>query len=105
LFFADDAARYALDRHEDFARSLCKLLGKAPEISAAAELVVRRCYFHVKRNAADSIEGADDSRAGYCLTFYLSGFGDDDAEARKRWAIGMKLVENAILQLAARSRV
>jgi len=98
LFFADDAPRFSLRRHEEFAGALCALLAKAPEISAAAEFVLRRCYFH-------SLGGAPgESREGFCLTFYLSGFGDDDDEALKRWCIGLKLVENAILQLAARSR-
>jgi hypothetical protein len=127
LFFADDSPRYSFERHQDFARSLCNLLGKAPEIAAAAEFVLRRCYFHTDNPIANASaasaanrgmdtaadihiddqvgNGHDDSRAGYCLTFYLSGFGDDDAEAHKRWAIGLKLVENAILQLVARSRV
>jgi hypothetical protein len=98
LFFSGDVPRYSFQHHEEFARSLCALLAKAPEISAAAEFVLRRCYFH------DAGSAADESREGFCLMFYLSGFGDDDDEALKRWCIGLKLVENAILQLAARSR-
>jgi hypothetical protein len=96
LFFSDDAPRYSFQRHEEFANSLCTLLGKAPEIAAAAEFVLRRCYFHRPESK--------DSREGFCLSFYLSGYGDDEDEAFKRWCIGLKLVENAILQLAARSK-
>ena len=99
LFFSADPSRFSFQHHEDFARSLCALLAKAPEISAAAEFVLRRCYFH---SGASGQSG--ESKDGFCLTFYLSGFGDDDDEALKRWCIGLKLVENAILQLAARSR-
>jgi hypothetical protein len=39
---------------------------------------------------------------GFYITFYLFGYGDDEAQARKRWAIGLKVVENIILQLSMR---
>ena len=75
---------------------LTKLLQRAPEISAAAEFVVHRCYYHP--------EGAADSETGYCITFYLHGYGDDEDEARRRWNVGLKLVENALVQLSAQQR-
>jgi hypothetical protein len=40
-------------------------------------------------------------RDGFYITFYLFGYGDDEAEARQRWGIGLNLVENAIRQVAA----
>jgi hypothetical protein len=36
------------------------------------------------------------------MTFYLFGYDSDEVFARQRWAIGLKLVENAILQLSLR---
>jgi hypothetical protein len=92
LIFAADEPRYLLGAHEELARSLCKLLRCVPEISSAVELVIRHCHFHV----ADG----EDSRLGFYLTFYLSGYGSDANEARARWNIGLKLVENALLQLS-----
>ena len=96
LIFSAEENRYLLGAHEQLARSLCKLLQRVPEISAAVELVIRHCHFH--------IAGNEDSRLGFYLTFYLSGYGSDAAEARARWNIGLKLVENALLQLSVRQK-
>ena len=93
LLFADET-RYDFPKHETFAATASKLLGRAPEISAAAEFVVRRCYFHV----------AEDAREGFYFTFYLYGYGDDEDQARQRWAIALKVVQNALIQLSAAHR-
>jgi hypothetical protein len=45
LVFQNDA-RCSLERHEEYARELCRLLGHAPNIAASVELIIRRCYFH-----------------------------------------------------------
>lgn len=62
LVFEDDAARCSLEKHEAFAKSLCRLLSQTPEIPAAVEVVIRRCYYHGKvalsELAADE-EGAE----------------------------------------------
>jgi len=39
-------------------------------------------------------------REGFYVTFYLFGYGEDEAQARESWAIGLKLVENAIRQMS-----
>jgi hypothetical protein len=91
LLFSDEARRGSFAGHEQWAKRLVELLKKAPEISAAAEFLIRRCYFHI----GDSI------REGLYITFYLFGYGEEDAQARRNWAIGLKLVENAIRQLSA----
>jgi hypothetical protein len=94
LFFAEDEPRLAFAANKDFAGRLSKLLGRAPEISAAAEFIIRRGHFEPEA-------GRDkEPQVGYYITFYLLGYGDDEPDARRRWAIGMKLVENAILQLS-----
>jgi hypothetical protein len=92
-------------RHEELARSVCGLLRRAPEISAAAEFVIRRCHYgkSVPENPETKMEEEQRS-SGFGITFYLSGYGDDWAEARKRWNIGLKLAENALLQISAAQR-
>jgi hypothetical protein len=91
LVAASNQVRFAFDRHEELLRKLVGLLQRVPEIPAAAEFVLRRCYFH----------GHDSLQEGFYITFYLAGYGDEDLDARQHWAIALKLVENAILQLSA----
>src|SRR5215813_2335210 len=94
LVFCDQAARLAFDRHEELARDLCKLLKHAPDIAAAIEFAVRRCYYHVKEP-----ESADDSETGFYVTAYVSAFGQSEEEARKQWTIALALVRNALVQV------
>jgi len=91
LLFQDEAMRFSFPDHERFADAMTKLLKRAPEISAAVEFIVRRCVYHV----------GDELKEGFYFTFYLYGYGADEDEARQRWSIAMKLVENALLQLSA----
>ncbi len=93
LIFTEAAPRVEFEAHEDFAGRVTELLRRVPEIPAAAEFVVRRCTYH---------EPA--AREGFCVTFYLYGYGDDESDARRRWGIAMKVVENALLQLSAAQR-
>ena len=85
LLFTDEDARFSFPQHEDLAKRLTHLLKRIPEIPAAAEFLIRRCYY-----------GEGD---GFYITFYLFGYGDDEEQARQQWAIGLKLVENAIRQV------
>jgi hypothetical protein len=98
LLFADPTAsgpRFDFPCHEKRADRLVQLLGRAPQISVAVEFIIRRCYYH----------SADDPVCpGFYITFYCYGYGDDREEARKRWGIGMNLVQNAMLQLSAEIR-
>jgi hypothetical protein len=79
LVFENDAARYSFEKHEAFAKSLCRLLSQTPEIPAAVEVVIRRCYYHGKgalrevaavvggaegRGDAEEVTGAETERAG-----------------------------------------
>ena len=106
IVFTCGETRREMSKYEKFGRDLCGLLAKAPPISVAAELAVRRCYVHSAALAAGKLPepdaAASDSEDAYCVTLYLTGYGDEEDEARQRWTIGLKLVENAILQLAAR---
>jgi hypothetical protein len=65
-----------------------------PEIPAAAELIIRRCFYH----------GEDSIRTGFYVTLYLFGYGDDEPQAEQRWAIALKLVENALRQVQLTGR-
>jgi hypothetical protein len=99
LIFSDLERRTSLERHEELADSTSRLLRRVPEIPAAAELVVRHCYYHDPVAPDPEV-----SETGFCVTFYLYGYGDDEAEARQRWVIALKVVENALLQLSAAQR-
>jgi hypothetical protein len=99
LIFSDAAQRLSFEKHEEFARTLAKLLRKVPDIAAGAEVVLRRCYYH-----RDGSFDLDKSDGGFYLTLYLYGYGDDEDGAKKNWVIGLKLLQNAILQIAAQQR-
>ncbi len=91
LLFSQEASRCSFAEYEQFAKRMTQLLKRVPEIPAAAELLVRRCFYHV----------GGEIREGFYITLYLFGYGDDEAQARQRWAIALKLVENAIRQVLA----
>ncbi|HEU5400729.1 MAG TPA: hypothetical protein VFU86_05190 [Terriglobales bacterium] len=87
--------RFSFERHEHFARRVIELLSRVPSISAAIEVIIRRCYYHLKDR---------DALAGYYWTIYLSGYGEDAMAARKRWAIALDLLQNVILQVSGEVR-
>ncbi|HTE88698.1 MAG TPA: hypothetical protein VK639_07090 [Terriglobales bacterium] len=93
LLFSDEPKRFSFSEHEQIAARLTQLLRRVPEIPAAAEFLVRRCHYHHE----------DETRDGFYITFYLFGYGDDEPQAQQRWAIGLKLVENAIRQISVAS--
>lgn len=108
LIFVDEAARRSFETHEEFAKDLCILLGRAPDVAATVELVIRHCYYHQQR--ADSQEESDqistDLRneqsvviTGFSLTAYVTGFADGDHDSRPRWAIAVSLLQHALVQL------
>jgi hypothetical protein len=96
LFFSDVSKRFLFPQHEHLATRLVQLLQRAPEIPAAAEFLIRRCYYHEK----EEMPGQEEIRDGFYITFYLFGYGDDEIQSRQRWAIGLKLVQSAIRQLS-----
>jgi hypothetical protein len=93
LLFSDFARRYAFDFHESMVRELVELLKKSPEIPAAAEFLVRRCYYRLENR-----EGA----SGFYVSLYCFGYGEDNPSARKQWGIALSLINNAIRQLSAK---
>ena len=85
-----DGPRYSFDEMEDLGRKIARLLQRAPEIPAAAEFVVRRCYYH----GGPGQEPA----AGFYMTAYVTGYGDAQEEARRRWTIALQLLQHALIQ-------
>jgi hypothetical protein len=92
ILFSREISRSSFAEHEQFAKRITQLLKRVPEIPAATELLIRRCYYHV-----DHV--GEEIREGFYITLYLFGYGDDELEGRQRWAIALKLVENAIRQV------
>lgn len=91
LLFAHESVRFSFPAHEQWAKRITELLKRVPEIPAAAEFLIRRCFYHEDNQTCD----------GFYITFYLLGYGDDEPQARQRWGIALKLVENAIRQMSA----
>ncbi len=77
--------------HEAFAARLIELLKRAPELPAAAEVIIRRAHFETPD------EGV---REGFYFTVYVFGYGDDEQDARQAWGIAQRLVGAAILQMS-----
>jgi hypothetical protein len=96
LLFSDETKRFSFPEHEQLAKRLTRLLQRAPEISAAAEFSVRRCYYW-----REEMPGQEEIRDGFYITFYLFGYGKDERRSRQNWAIGLRLIGNAIGQLSA----
>lgn len=91
LLFSDGDKRFSLEPHKELAEDLATLLKRAPEMAAAVEFVVRYCHYHVNGNQ-------EESRTGFCLTTYVTGYGDSQEEALKLWGIALKLVQHALVQ-------
>ncbi len=103
LIFTDSKARFTRAGHENFANRIARLLRRAPDLASSAEFIVRRCYFH-EATGTEARPAIAEGESGFYITFYLFGFGDDEDEARRRWGIALKVVENALLQLSAMHR-
>lgn len=91
LVFSNTDDRWSFPRHEQFVKRLVTLLRRAPEIGAAVEVCVRRCFFGE----------SEETREGFYFTVYVNGYGNDEPDGLKNWAIGLDLVGSAILQLSA----
>jgi hypothetical protein len=92
LLFSEEAARFSFEQHETFLKQITALLQRIPEIPNATEFMMRRCFYHQTGGV----------REGYYVTFYLFGFGEDEAKAHQQWGIALKLVAGAIAQLSSR---
>ena len=89
ILFSETDSRFSFSQNEQLARRVTQLLKRVPEIPAAAEMIIRRCFYHLE----------NDVRDGFYITLYLFGYGDNELQARQQWAIALKLVENALRQV------
>lgn len=89
IIWRDPDLRSSFPKHEELVRRLVELLRKAPEIPAAVEFVVRRAVFH------------EDKSIGCAVTCFVTGYGQDENQARKQWGIALNLTENALRQLGS----
>jgi hypothetical protein len=98
LLFSAAPSRFSFPEHELWAKRVVQLLKRVPEIPVSAEFLIRRCFYH----QAGEIEGAETQagkiQAGFYITFYLFGYGQDEVRGRQFWGIGLRLVGNAIRQ-------
>jgi hypothetical protein len=92
LLFSDRQARLSFSEHEQLATRVVQRLQQAPGVPAFVEFIIRRCYYHAN---------GDELQDGFYITFYLFGYGADESQARERWAIGIKLMQNVICGLSA----
>ena len=65
--------RLSFPAHERLAQQLTKLLKRVPAIPAAAELLIRRCYYR----------DCGQTTVGFYFTAYLFGYGDDAEQSRQ----------------------
>src|SRR5947199_3647618 len=84
LLFSTEELRFSFPAHEQLVQRLTQLLKRVPEIAAAAEFVIRRCYFHQRT----------ETREGVYITLYLLGYADDQELALERWTLCLKFVTN-----------
>jgi len=92
LLFSD-GRRFSFPEHQRFAEKMTELLKQMPEVPAAAELLLRRCYYRQSSDVA----------AGFYFTTYLFGYGEDAAQARQHWATGAILLADAIAQTLSKA--
>lgn len=88
FLFTSEELRSSFERYEVTARRLKALLHVAPEMPAAVEFLVRRCFF-------------PDEPDGFYFTCYVFGYSEDPAEARELWGIALRLVGNVLVQVSA----
>ena len=86
-------ARFSFERHECFVKSAARQLSNDDEQPISYEFTVRRCWFHSERVG-------DDLTPGFYVTFYLFGYGSDEAQARARWAEGLGRGTSILIGLA-----
>ena len=66
-------------------------LGKTPDLPAAAEFILRRCYLH----------SSNASEEGLYFTLYVFGYADDEDDARRNWERALRAVQQVLLEVPA----
>ena len=100
-----ESARFSFERHEQWVKGAARALSTDDGSPTACEFILRRCWYHTETS---SLRAGDDTDTpgeanpvpGFYVTFYLFGFGDDEAQARARWAKGLQRVTAALIAIA-----
>jgi len=104
LISRDPPARFSFERHERWAKSAARRLSSEDEDPVACEFIVRRCWYHTElsghSSSAQATPANDNPSPSFYVTLYLFGYADDEAEARTRWATGLRQVASVLTELA-----
>jgi hypothetical protein len=88
LVFVNGLDRCSLEKHTAFAKELCRLLTRIPEIPATVELVIRHCYYHQEKLVDGHEAMQKDTRPGRSVAdhgmnpFQNTAVSQDGEEAR-----------------------
>jgi hypothetical protein len=125
LLFEDDRC-FSFERNEALVKMAAKRISGSfasgpVEASAAAEFIVRRCFYcqnlydrsgdgsvtrHTLEGDASEArqDGANPSwREGFYVTMYVFGYGETVEQARGSWASGLRAAVDAIASAAAKT--
>ena len=110
LVFTGAAARFSFAQHEQFVKRAARVLNDPvdpcdDELSVAAEFVVRRCWYAANGGSRDAgtnnpVANLNEPCEGFYVTFYLFGYGNNEADARLRWGQGLELASAIIARFA-----
>lgn len=89
VLFTERKRELSLADHEAVVKQLARRVEES-EVQAAAEFVVRRCFYHLEGN------GPEQSEAGCCITCYVRGCGDRAESAYANWASALAMVCEAL---------
>ena len=95
LIARETGARWSFERHEAWVKFAARKLDGEDSESISCEFIVRRCWYQ-----PEGKEDPEQMTAGYYVTLYVCGYGNDEAEARARWAEGLRRVTGVIADLA-----
>ena len=91
LIFRDEAVRFSFEQHEQWVKSVARQLSDQDDQPIACEFIVRRCWYRTNSPADD------EPTPGFYVTLYVFGYGNDEAQARTRWAEGLQRVTSVLI--------
>jgi hypothetical protein len=89
----NEPERFSFEKHEQWVKLATTRL-RSIGLPIACELIVRRCWYSAS-SAPD-----DEPVAGFYITLYLFGYGNDEVDARVRWREGLTRVSGVLIALA-----
>lgn len=95
LIFRAETSRFSFERHEQGVKSLARQSSDQDDQPIACESIVRRCWYHTNSSADDN------PTPGFYVTLYVFGYGNDETQARTRWAEGLLRVTSALIAFQA----